>query len=314
MIDRSPGEPWQVRVSVPATSANLGPGYDTLGLALDLRDDVVVTAVATAPGSAAGAETTVVDVSGEGAGDVPRDGSHLIARTARAVFDRIEFPQPCLTIATVNAIPHGRGLGSSAAAIVAGVAAALAIADPSAPLDRDRVLQVAAEFEGHPDNVAPCVFGGLTVAWTEAAGAVRAVVLEPSGWRPVVVLPSEQLATHAARALLPAVVAHAVAAGNVARAALLVAVLTGQAPPAHLLAATEDGLHQPFRAAAMPVAAALLTALRSAGIAAVVSGAGPSLLALIRTDAELERCRATVGGRAAVLVLEVDRRGVSVAR
>ncbi len=309
MTRRSPGEPRQVRVSVPATSANLGPGYDTLGLALDLRDDVLVGTVA--PDTDVG-PTTWVDVSGEGAGDVPRDHTHLIARTVHRVFARIGFPQSCLRITTVNAIPHGRGLGSSAAAIVAGVAAALALADPSAELDRDRVLQMAAEFEGHPDNVAPCVLGGLTVAWTDPRGVAHAVVLEPTGFRPVVILPPEQFATHAARALLPATVAHAVAAENVARAALLVAVLTGQAPPEHLLAATEDGLHQPFRAAAMPVASAMLGELRAAGVPAVVSGAGPSLLALLRTDAELELCLTVVGGRAKVLALDVDRAGLRV--
>jgi homoserine kinase len=309
MTSRSPGEPRQVRVSVPATSANLGPGYDTLGLALDLRDDVIVAMVAADTKSA---PTISVDVSGESADDVPRDHTHLIARTVRDVFERIGFPQPCLTIGTVNAIPHGRGLGSSAAAIVAGVAAAFGLSEPSAPLDRERILQVAAELEGHPDNVAPCVFGGLTVAWTDHCGTAHAVVLEPIGWRPVVVVPREQLATRAARALLPATVAHAVAAGNVARAALLVAVLTGQAPPDHLLTATEDGLHQPFRAGAMPIASALLAELRAAGVPTVVSGAGPSLLTFIRTEAELERCVATVDGRAQVLALDVDRQGVSV--
>jgi homoserine kinase len=309
MTHRSPGVPRQVRVSVPATSANLGPGYDTLGLALDLRDEVTITTVGPDPDDG---PTTSVDVSGEGADDVPRDRTHLIARSIHDVFDRIGFPQPCLTITTVNAIPHGRGLGSSAAAIVAGVAAALALADPSAPLDRDRVLQIGAELEGHPDNVAPCVFGGLTVAWTDPAGSAHAVVLEPVGWRPVVIVPAGRLATHAARALLPATVAHAVAAENVARTALLVAVLTGQAPLEHLLTATEDGLHQPFRAAAMPIAAAMLADLRAAGVPAVVSGAGPSLLSFVRTDAELDLCLATVGGRATVLALRVDRRGVIV--
>jgi homoserine kinase len=309
MTRRAPDEPRQVSVSVPATSANLGPGYDTLGLALDLRDDVTVRAVRSDDAADA---TTVVTVSGEGAGDVPLDHTHLIAGTVRAVFDRLDFPQPCLTIATVNAIPHGRGLGSSAAAIVAGVAAAFALADPPGELDRGRVLQIAAELEGHPDNVAPCVFGGLTVAWTDARGSAHAVTLEPIGWRPVVILPAERLATHAARALLPMTVAHSAAAENVARAALLVAVLTGQAPAEHLIAATEDGLHQPFRAAAMPVASAMLADLRAAGVPAVVSGAGPSLLALIRSDAELDVCLAVVGGRAKVLALDVDRAGVRV--
>jgi homoserine kinase len=308
MTDCSPGRPRQVRVSVPATSANLGPGFDTLGLALDLRDDVLVTAL-----DAGGDDPSVeVDVRGEAAADVPRDGTHLIVRTVRDVFDRIGFPQPHLSITAVNTIPHGRGLGSSAAAIVAGVAAALALADPPAPPDRDRVLQLAAEFEGHPDNVAPCVFGGFTVAWTDPGGVARAIVLEPVGWRPVIVLPLEQFATHAARALLPGLVAHTVAVENVAHAALLIAVLTGQAPGRHLFTATEDGLHQPFRAAAMPVAAGLLTDLRAAGVAAVVSGAGPSLLAFISSDAELDVCRAVVSTRATVLALDVDRAGLRV--
>jgi len=312
MTRRSPGEvPQQVRVSVPATSANLGPGYDTLGLALDLRDVVLVGTVAAGHGDG---PTISVDVDGEGADDVPRDHTHLIARTVRDVFDRIDLPQPCLTISTVNAIPHSRGLGSSAAAIVAGVTAALVLADPSGDVDRQHVLRLAAELEGHPDNVAPCVFGGLTVAWSDSGGSAHAVVLEPVGWRPVVVLPVERLATHAARALLPATVPHAVAAQNVARVALLVAVLTGQAPLGHLLAATGDGLHQPFRATAMPVAAGMLADLRRAGVATVVSGAGPSLLALVRTEAELHLCRTVVGGRADVLPLEIDRGGVLVRR
>lgn len=311
MTRSSPGEPRKVRVSVPATSANLGPGYDTLGLALDLRDDVLVGIVS--PDAQVG-PTICVDVSGEGADDVPRDQTHLIAATIRDVFTRIGFPQPCLAITTVNAIPHGRGLGSSAAAIVAGVTAALALADPSSELDRDRVLQIAADIEGHPDNVAACVFGGLTVAWGDPRGSTHAVVLEPVGWRPVVILPSEQLATHAARALLPSTVAHEVAGGNVARAALLMAVLTGQAPLGHLLTATEDGLHQPFRAAAMPMATRLLAELRAAGVPTVVSGAGPSLLAFIVTDAQFDACLAVVGGRAAVLALGIDRAGVLVRR
>ena len=156
----------RVRVSVPATSANLGPGYDTLGLALALRDDLLIgidPADVAAP--------TRVEVTGEGADDVPLDDSHLVASTIRSVFGRIGFPQPGLAIRAVNAIPHGQGLGSSAAAIVAGVAAALTlVAHAEAPagdgvrsLDHAAILAIAAGLEGHPDNVAPCVLGGSFV-------------------------------------------------------------------------------------------------------------------------------------------------------
>ena len=276
----------RVRVSVPATSANLGPGYDTLGLALALRDDLQI---GIDPDDVAA--STHVEVTGEGARDIPLDDTHLVASTIRSVFARIGFPQPGLTIQAVNAIPHGQGLGSSAAAIVAGVAAALTLAaglgapadDGFLSLDHAAILAIAAELEGHPDNVAPCVLGGLTVAWCDAMGVGHGVSLATAAWHPVVVVPSDRLATLTARALLPTTVDHAWPPRNVARAALLVAVLTGQADAAHLLVATEDGLHQPFRSGAMPGAARILGDLRAAGVAAVVSGAGPSLLALLPT-------------------------------
>ncbi len=305
----------RVRVSVPATSANLGPGYDTLGLALALRDDLLIEIDPTDV-----AAPTRVEVTGEGAGDVPLDDSHLVASTIRSVFSRIGFPQPGLAIQAVNAIPHGQGLGSSAAAIVAGVAAALTlVAAVRAPagdgvrsLDHAAILAIAAELEGHPDNVAPCVLGGLTIAWCDTGGVGHGVSLATAGWHPVVVIPSDRLSTLTARALLPTTVDHAVAARNVGRAALLVAVLTGQADPAHLLAATEDGLHQPFRSGAMPGASRILGDLRAAGVAAVVSGAGPSLLALLPTAGDVDVCRSVVGDRARVLPIGVDQAGVVV--
>lgn len=261
-----------MRVRVPATSANLGPGFDALGLALGLHDDVTVRV------SSAGLD---VEVAGEGAGELPGDERNLLVRAMRAGFEAFGAVQPPgLAVSCVNRIPHGRGLGSSAAAIVAGVVAARALAGEGSAYDDPAVLRLAAEIEGHPDNVAACLLGGLTVAWSEPGGA-RAVRLPVAGWlAPVVFVPAERTPTAHARGVLPAAVAHADAAANAGRAALLVAALTGAAPGEVLLAASEDRLHQPYRAAGSPRTAALLDRLRAGGVPAVVSGAGPTLLAL----------------------------------
>jgi homoserine kinase len=281
-----------VRVRVPATSANLGPGYDTLGLALALYDDVEVTVTTSG---------LTLDVSGEGAADVADAGDkHLIVRSMRAAFDALGCAQPPgLALRCVNRIPHGRGLGSSAAAIVAGVLAARALA--GAPVAPDAALPLASELEGHPDNVAPCLFGGLTVAWlSEGPGEdrsprARAVRLDPLAQvRPVAIIPPEPVSTEVARGLLPASVSHADAARNAGRAALLVAALTASSEAASpeaaqsgpdlssvLLAATEDRLHQDYRAPAMPQTHDLVRRLREIDVPAVVSGAGPTVLAFL---------------------------------
>lgn len=254
------------RVRAPATSANLGPGFDAYGLALDWHDVVEATATAT------GIE---IDVIGEGAADVPRDESHLVARAARAAFDVAGVAQPGLALRCHNAIPHGRGLGSSAAAIVTGIRIAEALGGQ--PLAGTAALRLATELEGHPDNVAACLLGGFTIAWTEADGA-RAVRLDPDpALAPVVFVPPGALSTEVARGLLPETVSHRDASVNAARAGLLVAAITGHS--SELLAATEDRLHQRHRAPAMPESLALVDRLRAAGIAAVVSGAGPTVLA-----------------------------------
>jgi homoserine kinase len=266
---------YAVRVRVPATSANLGPGFDTLGLALALHDEVEARVI---PSGLA------LDVSGEGASEVAGTGDkHLVVQTMRAAFDELGIPQPPgLSLRCVNRIPHGRGLGSSAAAIVAGILAARALA--GADTAADAALPLASELEGHPDNVAPCLYGGLTIAWlgddaagTAHAGAVR---LEPlQAITPVAIIAPEPVSTRVARGLLPSQVPHADAARNAGRAALLVAALT--ACPQALLDATEDRLHQDYRAPAMPVTHRLVRRLRAAGIPAVVSGAGPSVLAFL---------------------------------
>lgn len=262
-------------VRAPATSANLGPGFDSLGLALTLHD--VVTARVTGRG-------LEIELSGAGAETAAAGEGHLVVRAMRAAFAALGGQPPGIAIRCQNAIPHGYGLGSSAAAIVAGLLAARALAgDPvgetaAAKLPDGELLPLAAELEGHPDNVAACLSGGLTIAWTPAAGASAARLSPLPEIEPVVCVPPEPLATSAARLALPQAVPHADAAQNAARAALLIAALTGE--PGLLLDATEDFLHQRYRAAAMPETAALIAGLRAAGIPAVVSGAGPAVLAL----------------------------------
>jgi homoserine kinase len=259
-----------VRVRVPATSANLGPGFDALGLALALYDDVRARVAPTG---------CRVEVTGQGAGELPTDDRHLVAHAMRAAFDALGGQPPGLVIECVNRIPQARGLGSSSAAIVAGVQLArLLVADGTRQIDDAGALRLAAEIEGHPDNVAPCLLGGFTIAWTEERGA-RAVALKPApAVRPTVFVPQERGLTAAARAALPLTVPHADAALTAGRAALLVHALTAE--PSLLFAATEDRLHQDYRARGMPATGALVMALRAAGVAGVVSGAGPTVLAL----------------------------------
>jgi len=259
-----------VRVRVPATSANLGPGFDALGLALSLYDDVVVRVAD---------EGLFVDVAGEGADTVPRTRRHLVVRALQAGFDALGGQPRGLEVVCANRIPHSRGLGSSAAAIVAGLTAARALVLGGADtLDDDALLALAAELEGHPDNVAACLLGGLTLAWTASDGPAHAVRLPVSPvLRPVVFVPTTSSSTAKARKLLPETVPHADAARNAARSALLVHALA--ADPGLLLAATEDRLHQQYRAPSQVKTAGLVDALRAAGVPAVVSGAGPSVLA-----------------------------------
>jgi homoserine kinase len=275
-----------VRVRVPATSANLGPGFDALGLALALHDEVA--AEVTAAGCA-------VDVTGEGAASLPRDGRHLVVRAMSAAFDAMGARPAGLAVSCRNRIPQARGLGSSSAAIVAGLSLARAlVVGGSRHLDDADLLRLAADLEGHPDNVAPCLLGGLTIAWIEEGAdpggtpsGARAVRLVPAeGVRPTVFIPAERGLTTAARSALPAAVPHADAARTAGRSALLVHALT--ADPALLFPATEDWLHQAYRATAMPGTAALVAALREAGVAAVVSGAGPAVLALTPVPSAFE--------------------------
>ena len=259
-----------VRVEVPATSANLGPGFDSLGLALELRDRLEGEVLA---------DGLVVDVTGAGADSVPRDESHLVVRSMRAAFDALGEQPPGLRLGCDNVIPHARGLGSSSAAIVGGLALARAlVVDGADRLDDDTLFRLAARIEGHPDNVAPAVFGGFVISGREADEwyAVNAPV-DPRVVG-VAYVPPDGVATEVARGLLPATVPHADAAADAGRTALLVAALGGA--PEHLLAATRDYLHQDYRRPAMPASLDLVDRLRAEGLAAVVSGAGPTVLVL----------------------------------
>jgi homoserine kinase len=305
-----------VRVRVPATSANLGPGFDALGLALTLYDEV--DAWVRESGLS-------IEISGEGSDLAGAGEDHLVVRAMRAAFAVTGGQPPGIGLRCVNRIPHGRGLGSSAAAIVAGILAARALASSAAgQLPPAALFGLATEFEGHPDNVAACLGGGLTIAWT-ADGQPHMVRLEPlPSIRPVVCVAPAPVRTEVARRLLPDLVTHRDAAANAGRSALLVAALTQLPDGADtLLAATRDWLHQDYRTEAMPETAALVGRLRAAGIPAVISGAGPSVLALLRGTGKpdyrhhLDSLGSTVretGIAWHVSSLDVERHGARVLR
>ena len=270
-----------VTVRVPATSANLGPGFDSFGLALGRFDEV--TAARTGSGLR-------VEVQGVGAGEVPLTHEHLVVRAVAKAFAAVGEPLPGLHLRCTNCIPHGGGLGSSASAIVAGLLLGrelLADRDAPALTDAD-VLALATEMEGHPDNVAPALLGGFTLAFTGDDGRPAAIRRDVHPDVQVIVFAAEQsCSTRHARGLLPAMVPHADASANAAAAGLLVHALTTD--PSLLLPATRDRLHQGYRAPAMPESARLVSELRAVGIPAVISGAGPSVIALVTGPIELQR-------------------------
>ncbi|CAN5319202.1 homoserine kinase [soil metagenome] len=293
-------------VRVPATTANLGPGFDTLGLALSLYDELTVT-VRDAPGA-------TVEVIGVGAGEVPTDESNLVVTAIAYAFAAYSQPLPGLDLVARNNIPHGRGLGSSGAAIVSGIMAAKGLLDGIVELDSSALLALATALEGHPDNVAPALFGGLTIAWTTDAGPQHKKLIVHRGVSPLIAVPESTMSTELARSLRPASVPHEDAIFNVSRSALLIAALIQS--PELLLAATEDKLHQSYRAAAMPETESLILELRSHGLPAVVSGAGPSILVLCSDPAQrlvaAELIAARSGSPWQSLLLAVDFKGATV--
>lgn len=269
-----------VRVTVPASAGNLGPGFDAMGMALGVVDTIEVSLLAR--------PDVVVEVEGEGAGNVPTDESHLFVRAFREAFALFGTERPGLHIRATNAIPHGQGLGSSAATVVGAFSAVRAVMGEPDELSLEAILGLATRFEGHPDNAAPAIYGGAVVCWQGNDGPHASPLSIAPGIETAVLIPHGVVPTVEARASLPKSVPHKDAAFNASRAALMVHALAGR--PELLLAATEDRLHQGYRASHMPQAVAMIERLRGDGLAAVVSGAGPAVL-VIGTDlaaAELE--------------------------
>ncbi|HZQ33362.1 MAG TPA: homoserine kinase [Mycobacterium sp.] len=260
---------------VSASAANLGPGFDSLGLALNLDDEIVVTTTDSG---------LQVEVEGEGAGTVPLGREHLVVRAVERGLADAGATAAGLTVRCRNDIPHSRGLGSSAAAVVGGLAAANGVLAQGgcSPLSTEQLIQIASDFEGHPDNASAAVLGGAVVSWTESVGDASAYSAVPLRLHPDIrifsAIPEERSLTAATRVLLPGHVSHEDARFNLSRVALLVVALTQR--PDLLLPATDDVLHQPQRAAAMPTSAEYLRLLRRYGIAAALSGAGPAVIAL----------------------------------
>lgn len=263
----SPFVDHEVTIEVPATSANLGPGFDSLGVALDYVDTLTASI----------ADGIIVTVEGEGAGRLPVGERHLVVRAMMKAFEHLGIEVPGIQLHCVNRIPHSRGMGSSSAAIVGGLALARALLSDPTGLSDEELLILANEIEGHPDNVAPAIFGGFVISGQDGADVWAVSSPVNPDVSAVVFIPPTPVSTKTARGLLPEMISHREAAANAGRAALLVAALAGE--PTHLLRATEDFLHQNYRASAMPESAELMWSLRDRGVPAIISGAGPAVLA-----------------------------------
>ena len=265
-----------VRVVVPASSANLGSGFDSAGLALSMFDEIEAS-FTDKPG-------VQVDVDGEGRNSLPRDENHLIARVMLKTFANLSMPVQGLYLRCINRIPHGRGLGSSAAAISAAVVAARALAGTQGTrMDDQGALELASSLEGHPDNVAACLYGGFTVSWIDENSLARAVKIKAhESIIPVVMIPRFEVDTEQARALLPSHVPHRDASYNISRSALLVHAMTSD--PDYLFEATSDRIHQEYRRPSMQSASALVSSLRMKNHAAYISGSGPTVCVLTNSE------------------------------
>ena len=298
-----------VQISVPASSANLGPGFDSFGLALEMRDRYAAQILDT--------PEIDVDVTGEGADEIKKDKTNLVIKAMIRGFEYMgskEFSGNKgrgIALRQLNVIPHGRGLGSSAAAIVGGLYLARELVLGGEQLLTDEaIIQIGTELEGHPDNIAAAVLGAATIAWTEnEIGRAVGIKVDPK-IKALVFVPETHLSTSKARKLLPETIPHQDAALNSAHAALLVHAL--QSRPDLLLTATQDFLHQQYRSEAMPKSIALVNKLRAAGVAAMVSGAGPSVLVLHTLgDVEVEDLIKVAAGSFTAHKLAIATRGVA---
>ena len=297
-----------MQVQVPATSANLGPGFDSLGLALALQDRYIAQVL--------DEQIIDIDISGEGADALPRNEKNLVIKSMYKGFEFLGGKPRGIALRALNVIPHSRGLGSSASAIVGGLSLARALVlGGNERMSNDDMLNLANEMEGHPDNVAAAIFGGATIAWQElqhghnVALSVQLVV-DPR-ISAVAFIPSTSVSTSKARRMLPDLITHADAVKNSAHTALLVHAL--QHRPDLLHTATEDFLHQSYRADAMPSSFTLLMKLRRAGVAAFISGAGPTILVLhTGGSAEVDELTRAAGDTFTAMALGISRTGASL--
>jgi homoserine kinase len=297
-----------IQVQVPATSANLGPGFDSFGLALAMHDRYVAQIL-----DDAGLD---IDVTGEGADEVPRTDKNLLVKAVYKGFDFLGGKPKGIAVRALNVIPHGRGLGSSASAIVGGLCLARALVLTGIDkMSDEKLLQLATEMEGHPDNVAAALYGNAVVAWQEdqhGKEIAQAISLSvDTRIRAIAFIPSTAVATSKARKMLPETIPHRDAARNSANSALLVHALTLR--PDLLFRATQDFLHQSYRSEAMPASFALLTKLRGAGVAAFISGAGPTVLALhTGNESDVAELIRAAGTKFEAKSLEIARSGATI--
>ena len=297
-----------IQVQVPATSANLGPGFDSFGLALAMHDRYVAQIL-----DDAGLD---IDVTGEGADEVPRTDKNLLVKAMNKGFDFLGGKPKGIAVRALNVIPHGRGLGSSASAIVGGLSLARALVLTGIDkMSDEKLLQLATEMEGHPDNVAAALYGNAVVAWQEdqhGKEVAQAISLSvDTRIRAIAFIPSTAVATSKARKMLPESIPHIDAARNSANSALLVHALTLR--PDLLFRATQDFLHQSYRQDAMPASFALLTKLRGAGVAAFISGAGPTVLALhTGNESDVAELIRAAGTKFEAKSLEIARSGAMI--
>ena len=297
-----------IQVQVPATSANLGPGFDSFGLAFGMHDRYVAQIL-----DEGGLD---IDVTGEGAEEVPRNEKNLLVKAMYKGFDFLGGKPKGVAVRALNVIPHGRGLGSSASAIIGGLVLARSLVlTGTDKMSDEALLNLANEMEGHPDNVAAALYGGATVAWQDLVKgkAIAHAVHLPVDPRIKVMafIPATPLATKKARTMLPETIPFADAQRNTSNAALMTQALTIR--PDLLFAATEDFLHQRYREEAMPASFALMTKLRAAGIAAFISGAGPTVLALhTEGDDESTQLSRAGGSKFEGKTLEIASRGATL--
>ena len=297
-----------VQVQVPASSANLGPGFDCLGLALNMHDRYMAQ-VMDEPG-------VDIDVTGEGTDNIPTTDKNLVIKAMHKGFDFLGGRPRGIALRQLNVIPHGRGLGSSAAAIVGGLALARALVlGGNERMSNEDMLNIANEMEGHPDNVSAAIFGGANLAWQESQrGHVVAQSLNfdvDPRIGALAFVPSTEFSTSKARRMLPESIPHGDAVKNSSNVAVLVQALQNR--PDLLLGATEDYLHQSYRKDAMPSSFVMMTKLRKAGVAAFISGAGPAVLVLhIGGESEAVELERAAGDKFQMIALGISRTGVSV--